>query len=126
MKMLKEKIAATEMQKLEKDEQIRYLQEKCEELETSASTAETEHQNACTLLEVRLAAMEKVCEQNESLQLQLQVVASAKQDFEGSVRIQSLEQEHERLKTYQDVKAALEADIVVAQEHERKTQQQAE
>lgn len=37
MKMLEEKIAATEMQKLEKEEQIRYFRGKFEELGTSAS-----------------------------------------------------------------------------------------
>lgn len=104
------------------------MQEKCEELETSASTAEAEHQNADASLEVRPAAInrrkEEVCEQIESLRVQLQVVAIAEQEFEGSFWTQSLEQEHERLSVrqttstqkYQDMKAPLEADIVITQE----------
>jgi len=73
-----------------------------------------------------------VYEQIESLQVQLQVVAIAEQKFEGSFWTQSLEQEHERLSVrqttpmqkYQDMKAPLEADIVITQAHVRKLQQQ--
>merc|ERR1712007_280793 len=119
-------------------EQMKYWQEKCENLETSASMANREYQNVQASLQAKLVTAgereQEVCEQIKLMQAQLQEKISAgnQQVLEASVRKQFLEQENDKLKKertarmqmHLDVAVSLETDIGESEENRSKAQQQ--
>lgn len=134
---LEKKTAVAEQQKSEKTEQIKCLQEECEKLEMSISTAKTEHLNAQALLEAKLVSAsereQEACEQIKLLQVELQerTVSIEEQQREASMKVQSLEQENDKLnqerivllQMHEDARASLQAELDLAQENKLKAQQ---
>lgn len=131
-------ILATDEQRSEREEQMKYWQEKCEKLETSASIANLEYQNVQASLEAKLVTAgereQRVCEQIKLMQLQLQEQISAgdQQMLEASVRKQLLEHENDkltkeradRMQMHLDVAVLLETDIGKSDDNRLKAQQQ--
>jgi len=131
-------ILATDEQRLEREEQMKYWQEKCEKLEASAYIANLEYQNVQASLEAKLVTAgvreQEICEQIKVMQLQLQEQISAgdQQMLEASVRKQFLEHENDKLKKeradrmqmHLDVAVSLETDIGKSEDYRLKAQQQ--
>lgn len=131
-------VVATDEQRLERDEQMKYWQERCEKLETSASIANLEHQNAQVSLKSRLVTAgvreQEVSEQIKLMQLQLQeqIWAGDQKMLEATIQKQFLEHENDKLKKEQaarmqmhlDVTVSLETDIGKSEDSRMKAQQQ--
>merc|ERR1712137_1156533 len=99
---LEKNIAATEKQKVEREEQIRYLQEKYEKLGTSASIANLEHQNVQALLQAKLVTAGEREQELNSIQVQLQDQISLEAEISST--------EENRLKAEQHI-AMLETQL---------------
>jgi len=115
-------IVATDEQKLEREEQVKYWQEKCKKLDASASIANLEYQNVQASLEAKLVTAgereQEVCEQIKLIQLQLQerILADDQQMLEASARKQFLEHENNKLKEERATRMQMHIDVVLSLE----------